>query len=115
MSDTFICKGCSSLTLNSLTTLPSIEPAFDQLVNLQVDEVQPLWMEMPQVVVFSNIVNSLKVISLTLHAYFELKSLDYGAITIEFANCLPTKFDGDIYLNLLLSIIHWDIIDNYKV
>jgi hypothetical protein len=38
--------------------------------------------------------------SLTLHACFELKSLDYSAITIEFVNYLPTKFNGDILFEL---------------
>jgi hypothetical protein len=30
------------------------------------------------------------------HAYFKLKFLNYGAITITFVYCLPTKFNGDI-------------------
>jgi hypothetical protein len=64
---------------------------------------------------FTNVVDSLKAMSLTLHVSFELKSLDYGAITIEFVNCLPTKFNGDILFELFLCIIHWDILDNYKV
>ncbi len=32
---------------------------------------------------------------------FKLKSVDYGAITIEFVNCLSTKFNGDILFELL--------------
>jgi hypothetical protein len=39
---------------------------------------------------------------MTLHACFKLKSLDYGAITIEFVNCLPIKFNGDILFELPL-------------
>jgi hypothetical protein len=39
---------------------------------------------------------------LTLHASFELKSFDYGAITIEFMNFFPTKFNGDILFELPL-------------
>jgi hypothetical protein len=39
--------------------------------------------------------------SLTLHACFELKSFDYDAITIEFLNSLPIKFNGDILFELL--------------
>jgi len=38
--------------------------------------------------------------SLTLDICFELKSLDYGAITIEFMNCLPIKINGDILFAL---------------
>jgi hypothetical protein len=34
--------------------------------------------------------------SLTPHVCFELKSLEYCAITIEFVNYFPTKFNGDI-------------------
>jgi hypothetical protein len=64
---------------------------------------------------FSSIVESLKAMSLTLHACFELKSLDYGATTIEHVNFLPTKFSGDIFLNYLLFIIHWDIQNNCKI
>jgi hypothetical protein len=40
--------------------------------------------------------------SLTSHTSFELKSLDYDAITIKFVNCLPTKFNGDILIELPL-------------
>jgi hypothetical protein len=47
-----------------------------------------------------SVVDSLKVMFLTLHTSFELKSLDYSAITIEFVNCLPTKFNGDILFEL---------------
>jgi hypothetical protein len=31
---------------------------------------------------------------------FELKSLNYDVIKIEFVNCLPTKFNGDILFEL---------------
>jgi len=68
---------------------------------------------MPQVVAFSNIVNSLKVMSLTLHAYFELKSLDYGAITMQIV--FPLNLMVIYYLNFLLFVIHWDIPNNCKV
>jgi hypothetical protein len=37
---------------------------------------------------------------LTPHVSFELKSLDYGVIKIEFVNCFPTKFNGDILFEL---------------
>jgi hypothetical protein len=57
---------------------------------------------MSQVTPFFNIVESLKVMSLTLHACSELKSFDYGAITIEFVNCLPTKLNGDILFAISL-------------
>jgi len=43
----------------------------------------------------------LKAMSLTSHASFKLKFFDYGAITIEFVNCLPTKFNSDILFELL--------------
>ncbi len=49
---------------------------------------------------FSNVVDSLKAMSLIPYICSELKSLDYGAITIEFVNCLPTKFNGDILFEL---------------
>jgi hypothetical protein len=52
-------------------------------------------------VTFSNDVDSLKAMSLTLHACYELKSLDYKAIIIEFVNCIPIKFNGDILFELL--------------
>jgi hypothetical protein len=39
---------------------------------------------------------------LALHTCFELYSLDYEAIIIEFMNCLPPKFNGDILFELLL-------------
>jgi len=54
------------------------------------------------VATFSNIIESLKIMSLTLHVSFELKSLDYGPITIEFMNCFPTKFNGDNLFELSL-------------
>jgi hypothetical protein len=50
---------------------------------------------------FSNIIESLKAMSLTPHVCYELKPLDYGAIIIEFVNCLPTKFNGDILFEFL--------------
>jgi hypothetical protein len=53
-------------------------------------------MEMLKVVAFSNVVDLLKVMSLTLHTCYELKSLNFEVITIEFVNCPPTKFNGDI-------------------
>jgi hypothetical protein len=71
-------------------------------VSLQVDEVQPLWMEVSQVDAFSSVVDSLKAMSLIPHAYLKLKSFDCGAFTIEFLNCLPTKFYGDILFELPL-------------
>jgi hypothetical protein len=45
---------------------------------------------------FTSIVDLLKAMSLTPHACFKLKSFDYDAITIEFMNCLLTKFNDDI-------------------
>jgi hypothetical protein len=71
-------------------------------VNSQVVKEQPLWMDVPQVVTFSSVIELLKAMSLTPHAHFELKSLEYGAITIELVNCLPTKFNGDILFELPL-------------
>ncbi len=55
---------------------------------------------MLQVVPFTSVVNFMKAMSMTPHASFELKSLDYGAITIEIVNYLPTKFNGDILFEL---------------
>ncbi len=49
---------------------------------------------------FSKVVDVLKPMSLTPHTCSKLKSLDYGAIIIEFVNCLPTKFNGDILFEL---------------
>jgi hypothetical protein len=57
-------------------------------------------MEMPRVATFSIIVDLLKVMFFIMHTCFELKSLDYGAITIVVVNCLPTKFNGDILFEL---------------
>jgi len=54
-----------------------------------------------EVTSISSIIESLKAMSLTLHAYFKLNSLDYGAIKIEFVNCIRTKFNGDIFFELL--------------
>jgi hypothetical protein len=51
-------------------------------------------------VTFSSIIHSLKAMSLILHTCCELKSFNYRAITIEFVNCLPTKFNGDILFEL---------------
>ncbi len=59
-------------------------------------------MDVSHVIPFFNIVESLKAMSLTLYACSELKSFDYGAITMEFVNCLPTKFNGDILFDLPL-------------
>jgi hypothetical protein len=73
-----------------------------QLLYSRVDKDRPLWMEVPQVVAFWNVVDLLKVISMTSHACFELKSLAYGAITIKFLNCFPIIFNGDILFELLL-------------
>ncbi len=70
---------------------------------------------MPQVVAFSNVVDSLKAMFLTSHACYELKSYNYGAIIIEFVNCFPTKFNGDVLFKLPLFVIHQDILDNCKV
>ncbi len=70
-------------------------------MNLRAYKVQPLWMEMPQVATFSTIVDLMKVMFLTPHAYSELKSLYYEGITIEFVNCLFIKFNGDILFKLL--------------
>ncbi len=53
-----------------------------------------------QVAPFTNVVDSLKAMFLTLHVFFELKSFDYGAITINCLNCLPKKFNGDILFEL---------------
>ncbi len=49
---------------------------------------------------FTNIVESLRAMSLSLHASFELKSLNYDAIIIEFVNRFPTKFNGDVLFEL---------------
>ncbi len=84
-------------------------------MNSRVDKVQPLWMELLQAIAFSNIVDSLKVMSLTPHACSKFKSLDYGAIIIEFVNRLPTKLNGDILLELLPFFFHWDNSNNCKV
>ncbi len=52
---------------------------------------------------FTRDVDSLKAMSLALHASSKLKSLNYGTITIEFVNCFPTKFNGDILFELPLG------------
>jgi hypothetical protein len=57
-------------------------------------------MDVPQVAILSSVVESLKVMFLTPHICFEVKSIDYGAITIEFVNYLSTKFNGDILFDL---------------
>jgi hypothetical protein len=51
---------------------------------------------------FLNTIELLKVMFMTLHASSKLKSLDYGAIIIEFMNCFPKKINGDILFELLL-------------
>jgi hypothetical protein len=84
-------------------------------MDLQAYKVQPLHMELPQVAAFSSIVDLMNVMSFTLHVYFELKSLDYEAITIEFVNCLPTKSMVTYYLTFVLFVIHWDNSNNCKV
>jgi hypothetical protein len=61
-------------------------------------------MDVLQVTTFSNTIELLKAMSLTPHASFELKSLDYGPITIEFTNCFPIEFNGDILFEL--SLVH---------
>jgi hypothetical protein len=66
------------------------------LMSSGANKEQPLQMEVSQVAAFSSIVDSLKVMFLTPHAYSELKSLDYVAIIIKFIKCLPTKFNDDI-------------------
>jgi hypothetical protein len=57
-------------------------------------------LEVLQVAHFTSIVDSLKVMSLTSQVFSKLKSLNYNAITIEFVNYLPTKFDGDILFEI---------------
>jgi hypothetical protein len=57
-------------------------------------------MEVPQMVAFFSVTDSLKVMSLILHICFELKSLNYEVITIELVNYLPIKFNGDILFEL---------------
>jgi hypothetical protein len=66
------------------------------LANSWAYEVQPLWMEVVQIVAFFSVIYSLKAMSPTLHICLELKSLDYEVIWIELVNYLPTKFNGDI-------------------
>ncbi len=70
-------------------------------MNSRTCEVQPLWMEVPQVATFSNIVDLLKEMFQTPHACYELKFLKYRAITIDFVNFFPKKFNGDILFELL--------------
>ncbi len=55
---------------------------------------------MPPTAPITSVVDSLKAMSLTPHASSKLKSFNYNAITIEFMNCLPTKFNGDILFEL---------------
>jgi hypothetical protein len=82
-------------------------------LNSRVDEEQALQMEVPlvilqtltsrwkpQVVTSLNVVDLLKAMSLTSHVCSKLKSINYGAIRIEFLNCLSTKFNGDILFEL---------------
>jgi hypothetical protein len=59
-------------------------------------------MEVSQVVVFSSVGDLLKAMFLTSHTCFELKPLDYMAITIKFVNYLPSKFNGDMLFELPL-------------
>ncbi len=59
-------------------------------------------MDVPQVTTFTSIVESSKVMSLISDTCFELKSFDYGAIIIEFVNCLPTNSMVTYSLNFLL-------------
>jgi len=84
-------------------------------MNSQADKVQPLRMELSQAATFSKVIGSLKVMSLTPHACFELKSLNYGAIIIEYVNRLPIKFNDDILFELPPFVIHWDNSNNCKV
>ncbi len=55
-------------------------------------------MDVLQVITFFSIVESLKAMSLTLHAFSKLKSLDYNAITIKFVNYFPKNL-GKIWLS----------------
>jgi hypothetical protein len=89
------------LFINLCDSFHKDDPSFLDVVillcmNFWFAEEQPLHLDVPQVVPFTSIVNLLKVMSLTPHGFLELKSLDYDAITIEFVNCFPTKFNGDI-------------------
>jgi hypothetical protein len=70
-------------------------------VNSQLVKEQPLHLDVPQVAPFTNVVDSLKVMSLTPHDFSKLKSPDYDAITIEFVNYLPKKCNGDILFEFL--------------
>jgi hypothetical protein len=80
------------------SSLPNMVVPFS--VNSQLVEKQPLHLDVPQVIPFTRVVDSLKSMSLTLHASFKLKSLNYDTITIEFVNCFPTKFNGDSLFEL---------------
>jgi hypothetical protein len=70
-------------------------------VNSRAIEKQLLQMDVPQAITFSNIIELLKAMFLTPYACFELKFFDYSVITIEFMNCFPTKFNGEIIFELL--------------
>jgi hypothetical protein len=59
-------------------------------------------LDVPQVAPFTSVVDLLKAMFLTPHASFQLKYFYYDAITIEFVNCLPTKFNVDILFELPL-------------
>jgi len=59
-----------------------------------------LHLDVLQATPFTNVVKSLKAMSLTSHISSKLKSLDYGAIIVEFMNCFLTKFNGDILFEL---------------
>jgi hypothetical protein len=49
-------------------------------------------MDVSQVITFFNIVELLKAMSLTLHIFKKLKSLDYIALAIKFVKYFPPKF-----------------------
>jgi hypothetical protein len=47
-----------------------------------------------------NVVDCLKTISLTTHASFELKDLNYDGFRIEIVPCIPTTFNSDVLFEL---------------
>jgi len=71
---------------------PSLFNVVFIFVNWWTKEKQPLWKRL-----FSNIVELLKAMSLTLHAHSKLKSLDYGVIKIKYMSWIHRKLDGDIF------------------
>jgi hypothetical protein len=80
---------------------PSLLDAVVHLyMDFQLAEKQLLHLDVSQTAPFTNVVDSLKIMSLTSQTSFESKSLDYSAITIEYVNCFPTKFNGDILFEL---------------